>query len=188
MYTWMVTTKWSVVIPGMKVVGRSSPKPVGWITELHFNGQVKELRGFHHAYPYKQAPLLPIMAGLRELKIPSHIEILTPSDWVLYGINVITPIWVTSGWSINSAATNYKKNLELSTPDYRQAMDNFKTIRTKCITNDIIWTKFVYREIQHHVRLNRAAEAELIKAIQYVEANGIRQYKRKTDVPIIHTT
>lgn len=88
-----------------------NPGPGGWGTILEYNGHKKELCGGDPHTTNNQMELIGAIEGLKALKEPCKVEIISDSKYVVQAINE----WLT-GWQRNNWKTASKKpvkNLEL---------------------------------------------------------------------------
>ena len=88
-----------------------NPGPGGWGTVLEFNGHTKELSGSAPNTTNNIMELKGAIEGVKALKEPCDIEIISDSKYVVQGINEWLKNWVRNNWK--TAAKKPVKNLEL---------------------------------------------------------------------------
>ena len=77
-----------------------NPGPGGYGTILHFNGKERELRGGESHTTNNRMELMGVIAGLRALKEPCEVEVISDSSYVVKGINE---------WLVNWVKRDFKK-------------------------------------------------------------------------------
>jgi ribonuclease HI len=88
-----------------------NPGPGGWGTVLEFNGHIKELSGGNPNTTNNQMELQGAIEGLKALKEPCEVELISDSKYVVQGINEWLAGWIRNNWK--TAAKKPVKNLEL---------------------------------------------------------------------------
>lgn len=88
-----------------------NPGPGGWGTILEFNGHIKELSGGNPNTTNNQMELLGVIEGLKALKEPCYVEIISDSKYVVQAINEWLAGWIRNNW--RTAGKKPVKNLEL---------------------------------------------------------------------------
>lgn len=88
-----------------------NPGPGGWGTVLEFNGHTKELSGSMPNTTNNIMELKGAIEGVKALKEPCNIELISDSKYVVQGINEWLKNWVKNNWK--TAAKKPVKNVEL---------------------------------------------------------------------------
>jgi ribonuclease HI len=88
-----------------------NPGPGGWGTILSYKGQEKELSGGENPTTNNRMELKGVIEGLRALKEPCAVEIVSDSKYVVQAINEWLNGWVAKGWK--TASKQPVKNQEL---------------------------------------------------------------------------
>jgi ribonuclease HI len=88
-----------------------NPGPGGWGTILEFNGVTKELSGGNPLTTNNQMELQGAIEGLKALKEPCEVELISDSKYVVQGINEWLANWIRNNWK--TAAKKPVKNVEL---------------------------------------------------------------------------
>ena len=88
-----------------------NPGPGGWGTILDYKGKIKELSGGKEYTTNNQMELKGVIEGLKALKEPCHVEIVSDSKYVVQAINEWLSGWVKKGWK--TASKSPVKNQEL---------------------------------------------------------------------------
>lgn len=88
-----------------------NPGPGGWGTILEYNGNEKELSGAKANTTNNQMELKGVIEGLKALKEPCIVNIISDSIYVVKGINEWLKAWIAKGWK--TAAKKPVKNVEL---------------------------------------------------------------------------
>jgi len=88
-----------------------NPGPGGWGTVLEFNGHVKELSGGNPNTTNNQMELQGAIEGLKALKEPCEVELISDSKYVVQAINEWLVGWIRNNW--RTAGKKPVKNLEL---------------------------------------------------------------------------
>ena len=78
-----------------------NPGPGGWGTILDYKGKRKELSGGEEHTTNNRMELTAVIEGLKALKEPCKVKIITDSQYVFNGI--------TLGWAQSWRANNWKK-------------------------------------------------------------------------------
>lgn len=79
-----------------------NPGPGGWGTILEYNGRFKELSGGEAETTNNRMELVAVITGLKALKEPCSVLIVTDSQYVVNGI--------TKGWAKSWKAKNWIKS------------------------------------------------------------------------------
>ncbi len=88
-----------------------NPGPGGWGTILEYNGYEKELSGAKDNTTNNQMELKGVIEGLKALKEPCSVNIISDSTYVVKAINEWLNSWIAKNWK---TSTNKPiKNLEL---------------------------------------------------------------------------
>jgi ribonuclease HI len=88
-----------------------NPGPGGWGAILISGGHRKELKGGEAATTNNRMELMAAISVLEALKVPSHVDIHTDSEYVQKGISTWIHGWKRKGW--RTAAGSPVKNAEL---------------------------------------------------------------------------
>jgi ribonuclease HI len=88
-----------------------NPGPGGWGTILEFNGYTKELSGGNPDTTNNQMELIGVLEGLKALKEPCEVEIISDSKYVVQAVNEWLAGWIRNNWK--TAGKKPVKNLEL---------------------------------------------------------------------------
>jgi len=88
-----------------------NPGPGGYGTLLEFNGVRKELSGGQKLTTNNQMELKGVIEGLKALKEPCEVYIVSDSKYVVQSINAWLKGWVAKGW--RTASKKPVKNQEL---------------------------------------------------------------------------
>ncbi len=83
----------------------------GWGTVLEFNGHTKELSGSQPNTTNNVMELKGAIEGIKALKEPCNVELISDSKYVVQGINEWLKNWERNNWK--TAAKKPVKNLEL---------------------------------------------------------------------------
>jgi ribonuclease HI len=75
-----------------------NPGPGGWAAILRYKDNVKELYGCEPHTTNNRMELTAAIEGLRALKEPCQVEIVTDSEYVMKGINEWMAGWKRRGW------------------------------------------------------------------------------------------
>ncbi len=75
-----------------------NPGPGGWACILRFNEHNKELYGFAPHTTNNRMELTAAIEGLKAIKEPCAIEVVTDSEYVKNGITSWVPNWKKRGW------------------------------------------------------------------------------------------
>jgi ribonuclease HI len=100
-----------------------NPGPGGWGTILEYGEHEKELCGGNPMTTNNQMELKGVIEGLRALKEPCDVHIISDSTYVVKGINEWLKGWVKNNWK--TAAKKPVKNDELW-KDYLEVSKNHK--------------------------------------------------------------
>ena len=88
-----------------------NPGPGGWGTILEFNNHTKELSGGNNNTTNNKMELQGAIEGLKALKEPCHVKLISDSKYVVQGINEWLKNWIKNNWK--TAGKKPVKNLEL---------------------------------------------------------------------------
>ncbi len=88
-----------------------NPGPGGWGTILEFNGHTKELSGGELDTTNNKMELKGAIEGLKALKEPCEVKLISDSKYVVQGINEWLKNWVKNNWK--TASKKPVKNVEL---------------------------------------------------------------------------
>jgi ribonuclease HI len=88
-----------------------NPGPGGWGTVLKYKDTVKEISGGNPFTTNNQMELQGAIEGLKLLKEPCEVEIISDSKYVVQGINEWLKNWIKNNWK--TAAKKPVKNVEL---------------------------------------------------------------------------
>ena len=88
-----------------------NPGPGGWGTILKYKDNIKELSGANKLTTNNQMELKGAIEGLKALKEPCDVEIISDSKYVVQGINEWLTNWIKNNWK--TAAKKPVKNLDL---------------------------------------------------------------------------
>lgn len=88
-----------------------NPGPGGWGTVLEFNGHKKELSGSQENTTNNKMELKGAIEGIKALKEPCSIELISDSKYVVQAINEWLNNWIKNNWK--TASKKPVKNLEL---------------------------------------------------------------------------
>jgi ribonuclease HI len=75
-----------------------NPGPGGWASILKYGAQIRELYGCEPHTTNNRMELTAAIEGLRALKEPCHVEVITDSEYVKNGITSWIPNWKRRGW------------------------------------------------------------------------------------------
>ena len=88
-----------------------NPGPGGWGTILEFNGHTKELSGGELHTTNNKMELKGAIEGLKALKEPCNVKLISDSKYVVQAINEWLPNWIKNNWK--TAGKKPVKNIEL---------------------------------------------------------------------------
>jgi hypothetical protein len=77
---------------------QGNPGPGGWAAILRYNEQKKELWGCDRHTTNNRMELLAAIEGLRALKEPCEVEVVTDSEYLKNGITTWIHNWKRKGW------------------------------------------------------------------------------------------
>jgi len=83
----------------------------GWGTILEYDGHTKELSGSNPDTTNNQMELLGVIEGLKALKEPCDVKVISDSKYVVQAINEWLENWIKNNWK--TAGKKPVKNLEL---------------------------------------------------------------------------
>ncbi len=81
---------------------RGNPGPGGWAGILRFNGHKREIFGSAPQTTNNRMELTAAIEGLRALKEPCEVEVVTDSEYVKNGITQWIHGWKRNGWKTAS--------------------------------------------------------------------------------------
>ena len=90
---------------------RGNPGPGGWGAVLRSSEHSRTLKGYERQTTNNRMELTAVIEGLRALKGPCEVEVVTDSKYVMQGINDWMPNWKRNGWK--TAARKPVKNVDL---------------------------------------------------------------------------
>jgi ribonuclease HI len=79
-----------------------NPGPGGWACILRYNGHKRELSGSEPATTNNRMELRAAIEGMRALREPCEIEVVTDSEYVKNGITTWIHGWKRNGWKTAS--------------------------------------------------------------------------------------
>jgi ribonuclease HI len=79
-----------------------NPGAGGWGTILEYKGHIKELSGGEDNTTNNRMELKGVIEGLRAIKEPCEVKIISDSSYVVNGINSWLKGWIAKGW-VNSS-------------------------------------------------------------------------------------
>lgn len=88
-----------------------NPGPGGWGTILEYQGHLKELSGGELVTTNNRMELRGVIEGLKALKEPCEVHIVSDSTYVVKGINEWLSGWILNNWK--SSTKKEIKNIEL---------------------------------------------------------------------------
>lgn len=88
-----------------------NPGPGGWGTLLVYNGKEKELSGGKELTTNNQMELTGVIEGLKALKEPCEVHVISDSSYVVKAINEWLKNWVKNNWK--TASKKPVKNIDL---------------------------------------------------------------------------
>ncbi|HIP13692.1 MAG TPA: ribonuclease HI [Arcobacter sp.] len=88
-----------------------NPGPGGWGTVLKYKDTTKEISGGDPYTTNNKMELQGVIEGLKLLKEPCDVEIISDSKYVVQGINEWLVNWIRNNWK--TAAKKPVKNVEL---------------------------------------------------------------------------
>jgi len=88
-----------------------NPGPGGWGTVLKYQDNVKEISGGDLYTTNNKMELQGAIEGLKLLKEPCEVELISDSKYVVQGINEWLKNWIKNNWK--TAAKKPVKNVEL---------------------------------------------------------------------------
>jgi len=88
-----------------------NPGPGGWGTVLKYQDKTKEISGGKEYTTNNQMELQGAIEGLKLLKEPCEVELISDSKYVVQGINDWLTNWIKNNWK--TAAKKDVKNVEL---------------------------------------------------------------------------
>jgi ribonuclease HI len=88
-----------------------NPGAGGWGTILKYNNHIKEISGGDSYTTNNKMELQGAIEGLKLLKEPCEVELISDSKYVVQGINEWLPNWIKNDWK--TSAKKPVKNREL---------------------------------------------------------------------------
>ena len=88
-----------------------NPGPGGWGTVLKYNDKIKEISGASLNTTNNKMELQGAIEGLKLLKEPCDVELISDSKYVVQGINEWLKNWIKNKWK--TASKKSVKNIEL---------------------------------------------------------------------------
>lgn len=88
-----------------------NPGPSGWAAILEYKGTEKEIVGGEPMGTNNQAEMKAVIVGLKALKRPSKVKVVSDSQYVIKGMTEWIGGWQRKGWK--NAAGEPVKNKEL---------------------------------------------------------------------------
>ena len=95
-----------------------NPGPGGWGVVLEYNGIQKQFSGGEKNTTNNKMELTAIIEGLKKLKEPCEVEIISDSNYVIKAINEWLDSWIKTDWKKGKVKNIelWKKYLEVSKP------------------------------------------------------------------------
>jgi ribonuclease HI len=93
-----------------------NPGAGGWGTILEFNGIKKEFSGGKKECTNNQMELRAVIEGLKKLKEPCKVEVITDSSYVANAINEWLPNWIAKEFKKVKNEDMWREYLEVSRP------------------------------------------------------------------------
>ena len=95
-----------------------NPGPGGWGVVLEYNGVQKQFSGGDEYTTNNKMELTAIIEGLKKLKEPCEVEIISDSNYVVKAINEWLDNWIETNWKKGKVKNIelWKKYLEVSKP------------------------------------------------------------------------
>ena len=88
-----------------------NPGPGGWACMLRFGSQTRELYGSAPQTTNNRMELTAAIEGLRALKEPCEVEVVTDSEYVKNGITQWIHGWKRNGWKTSAKKPVVNKDL-----------------------------------------------------------------------------
>lgn len=88
-----------------------NPGPGGWACILRYNRHKKELYGSEGRTTNNRMELTAVIEGLRALKEPCRVTVITDSEYVKYGITAWIHGWKQKGWMTRNKTPVLNKEL-----------------------------------------------------------------------------
>ena len=104
-----------------------NPGPGGWAYVLRFNEHAREMSGSSKQTTNNRMELTAVIEGLRAIKEPCKVEVITDSEYVKNGITTWIHNWKRNGWK--TAAKKPVVNQDL-----------WMELDEEARTHDIRWT------------------------------------------------
>jgi len=93
-----------------------NPGAGGWAAILEYNGVKKELSGNQKECTNNQMELRAVIEGLKRLKEPCSVEVVTDSSYVANAINQWLPNWIAKDFKKVKNEDMWREYLEVSKP------------------------------------------------------------------------
>jgi len=81
---------------------RGNPGPGGWATILRYGDRKREISGFSPQTTNNRMELTAAIEGLRALKEPCEVEVVTDSEYLKNGITKWIHGWKRNGWTTSA--------------------------------------------------------------------------------------
>ena len=88
-----------------------NPGPGGWACILRYNGHTKELFGCEAHTTNNRMELTAVIQGLRAVKEPCRVTVVTDSQYVKNGITLWIHGWKRKGWKTSTGSPVMNKEL-----------------------------------------------------------------------------
>ena len=88
-----------------------NPGPGGWACILRHNGHTKELSGSEPHTTNNRMELTAVIQGLRAMKEPCRVTVVTDSQYVKNGITLWIHGWKRKGWKTSTGSPVMNKEL-----------------------------------------------------------------------------
>ena len=75
-----------------------NPGPGGWACILRCGEQIRELSGGHQQTTSNRMELMAAIEGLRALKAPCRVNLVSDSQYLKKGITEFLPRWKSNAW------------------------------------------------------------------------------------------
>lgn len=90
-----------------------NPGPGGWAALLLSEGREAIVTGCHPATTNNRAELMGAIDGLRALKVPCHVSVVTDSQYLKQGMTEWLPRWKANAWRSSSGKPVLNQDLWL---------------------------------------------------------------------------
>jgi ribonuclease HI len=88
-----------------------NPGPGGWACILRYNGNMKELFGSEPHTTNNRMELTAVIQGLRAMKEPCRVTVVTDSQYVKNGITLWIHGWKRKGWKTSTGSPVMNREL-----------------------------------------------------------------------------